>query len=296
MFLNFTNTGSETANVDDIYDLLPLEFEVQTNPDGSYEIVLEPGVYDVVFTKPGYLSHRVTKIDITDGLGATLDTVEMLGGDVVGDGEIEIDDLVDMNDNYGQVTTGKEKFDLNGDGVVNSLDRNILKKNYGKINTEEEWVDPDAIATMSLRNVSKDFILPMTCEYVITSEYGERIHPITGETSFHSGIDIVGTHHTEILAVADGEVTYAGVQSGYGNCIEVKHIINGEVIYSFYAHLSRIDVQVGDTVSQGQVIGLEGGASTDPNPGTSTGHHLHFELRSTSGSGHSLNPNNYMEF
>ena len=137
----------------------------------------------------------------------------------------------------------------------------------------------------------------MTCEYVITSEYGERIHPITGATSFHSGIDIVGEHHTEILAVADGEVTYAGVQSGYGNCVEIKHIVNGETIYSFYAHLSRIDVTVGQTVSQADVIGLEGGnPESDPNPGTSTGHHLHFELRSASGSGNSLNLNNYIEF
>ena len=230
--------------------------------------------------------------------------------------------MVDLNDNIGVVITEenkatKETYDLNEDGIVDKLDRDILKKNYGKLEETVEWVKPSAVTTattMSLRskietndselNISvlsddteeQNFILPMTCEYVITSEYGERIHPITGETKFHSGIDIVGTHHTEILAVVDGEVTYAGVQSGYGNCIEIKHIVNGETIYSFYAHLSRIDVEVGQTVSKADVIGLEGGASTDPNPGTSTGHHLHFELRSESGSGYSLNPNNYIEF
>ena len=101
---------------------------------------------------------------------------------------------------------------------------------------------------------------------------------------------------TEILAIEDGEVTFAGQQSGYGNCIEIKHIVNGETIYSFYAHLSQINVSEGESVSQGQVIGLEGGAATDPGHGTSTGHHLHFEIRTASGSGHAVNPSDYINF
>ena len=108
--------------------------------------------------------------------------------------------------------------------------------------------------------------------------------------------DLVGEHHTEILTIADGVVTYAGVQNGYGNCVEIKHNINGKTLYSFYAHLSKIEVKVGQKVEAGEIIGLEGGAETDPNHGTSTGHHLHFEIRTASGSGHSINPNDYIEF
>lgn len=141
----------------------------------------------------------------------------------------------------------------------------------------------------------KDFILPMSCSYTITSPYGTRTHPITGATKKHTGIDISGTHHTNIFAVADGEVTFAGVQSGYGNCIEIKHVVNGETIYSFYAHLSKIDVKKGDKVTQGQKIALEGGdPKSDPNPGSSTGHHLHFEIRNASKK--DVNPNNYIKF
>ncbi|MCR5145933.1 MAG: M23 family metallopeptidase, partial [Clostridia bacterium] len=67
--------------------------------------------------------------------------------------------------------------------------------------------------------------------------------------------------------------------------------------YSFYAHMSQIDVQVGDTVTQGQVIGLEGGdPATDQNPGRTTGHHLHFEIRSNSGYTNHVNPHDYLEF
>ena len=97
--------------------------------------------------------------------------------------------------------------------------------------------------------------------------------------------------------MADGVVTFAGFQNGFGNCVEIKHVVNGETIYSFYAHLSRIDVQANQSVKQGCVIGLEGGdPNTDPNPGSSTGHHLHFEIRKASGYGNDVNPHDYLNF
>ena len=98
------------------------------------------------------------------------------------------------------------------------------------------------------------------------------------------------------MSVADGEVTFAGVNTAFGNCVEIKHVVNGETIYSFYAHLSKIDVKVGQKVTQSQVIGLEGGATTDPNHGYSTGHHLHFEIRNRSGYGNDVDPCDYIKF
>ncbi|MBO5479083.1 MAG: peptidoglycan DD-metalloendopeptidase family protein, partial [Clostridia bacterium] len=272
---------------------------IQTNADGSYEIdIAEVGTYQLVVAKTGYLSYTVTNIEVQPGDTIDLGEYALLAGDVISDGEIKLNDLVNLNDNIGVVITEENKiFDLNEDGNIDSLDRQILKKNYAKRAETVEWVSPNAVSLMSLRSEEQDFILPMTCEYTITSGYGYRIHPITGETKLHAGIDLVGTHHTEILAVVDGEVTYAGVQSGYGNCVEIKHIVNGETIYSFYAHLSEIDVTVGQSITQGEVIGKEGGdPETDPNPGNSTGHHLHFELRSASGSGHSIDPSTYIAF
>ena len=119
---------------------------------------------------------------------------------------------------------------------------------------------------------------------------------LTGVKKRHTGIDLGVEHQSEVISVADGKVTFAGVQNGFGNCVEVKHVVKGVTIYSFYAHLSRIDVKAGDTVVQGQVVGLEGGATTDPNPGSSTGHHLHFEIRKASGYLNDVNPNDYFEF
>ena len=294
--------------------------KVETEDDGSFIVKLQAvDKYDILVVKQGYLNYRVTDIEVTEGEIIELDEYSLIAGDIVKTDEIEIDDLVTLNDSFGVTITDANKStngicDLNEDGIVNSLDRNILKTNYGKTAETVKWTNPNAMALMmsidegieaqSIESVDeqgetdlkKDYILPMTCDYVISSNYGNRAHPVTGETKLHSGIDIVGTHHTQILSVADGEVTYAGVQSGYGNCVEIKHAVNGVTVYSFYAHLSQIDVSLGDIVSQGDVIGLEGGAESDPNHGTSTGHHLHFEIRSASGSGNSLDPNEYIKF
>ena len=284
--------------------------KVETKEDGSFIVnVNDIEKYDILVIKDGYLNYRVNEIQVKQGEKILLDKYNLLAGDIVESGEIEIDDLVTLNDSFGVTITDENKsvigtYDFNEDGIINDLDRNILKKNYNKKSEVIIWVDPKAPVVMKysfkeecgVDSSENKFILPMTCDYTISSNYGTRAHPVTGETKFHSGIDIVGTHHTEIISVADGEVTYAGVQNGYGNCVEIKHIVDGVAIYSFYAHLSQIDVCVGDIVSQGQVIGLEGGAKTDPNHGTSTGHHLHFELRDASGSGHSLNPNDFIKF
>ena len=130
--------------------------------------------------------------------------------------------------------------------------------------------------------------------YTITSEFGYRTHPVTGVYKVHSGIDMVGKIHGNILAVADGEIVWAGIRGAYGNCVNIKHTdIEGNTFYSFYAHLSQINVIEGQTVTQGQVIGLQGGAASDPGHGSSTGSHLHFEIR-LSQNGNYQNPRKYI--
>lgn len=97
-----------------------------------------------------------------------------------------------------------------------------------------------------------------------------------GKESFHTGIDLVGNTGSNILNVKNGEVTHAGWQNGYGNCVEVKHTNEtGETFYSFYAHMrdNSICVKKGQTISEGQILGVQGST------GNSTGDHLHFEIR-----------------
>lgn len=90
-----------------------------------------------------------------------------------------------------------------------------------------------------------EYCMPIETQYgyTITSEFGYRTHPVTGIYKLHSGLDMVGKIHGNILAIANGEIVWAGVRGAYGNCVNIKHIeTDGSIFYSFYAHLSRIDV------------------------------------------------------
>ncbi len=136
---------------------------------------------------------------------------------------------------------------------------------------------------------------PLPIQGIVTSDYGYRTNPITGKEEKHTGIDISGKHRDNIISIAEGVVTFAGLQKGYGNCVELKHELENETFYSFYAHMSRVDVIVGQELEQGDIIGQEGGdPNADPNPGHSTGHHLHFEIRLKSGYGNDIDPKKYI--
>ncbi len=150
--------------------------------------------------------------------------------------------------------------------------------------------------TVTIGELEYNGTFPMPVQNAtVTSEFGARIHPVTGKQSFHTGIDLAGTWHSNITAVEKGTVVWAGVQRGYGNCVEVQHnTVNGTIYYTFYAHLARIDVMEGQEIQQGTVVGIQGGdPNRDPNPGYSTGSHLHFEIRKSQ-SGDFVNPREYL--
>ena len=104
----------------------------------------------------------------------------------------------------------------------------------------------------------------------VTSGFAMRLHPVFRQWRAHAGVDFGAPAGTPVRTVGDGAITFAGVQSGYGNVIVVKHGGDHE---TRYAHLSRIDVKVGQSVTQGQFIGAVGAT------GWATGPHLHFEFR-----------------
>jgi murein DD-endopeptidase MepM/ murein hydrolase activator NlpD len=105
----------------------------------------------------------------------------------------------------------------------------------------------------------------------INNEFGFRRNPFGGRTyEFHAGMDIDGERGDNVLAPANGVVTKAGWQGGYGNMIEIDH---GNGLTTRYGHLSRIEVAVGDEIGRGMLIGYVGST------GRSTGPHLHYELR-----------------
>ena len=124
---------------------------------------------------------------------------------------------------------------------------------------------------------SGNFIWPCACTY-ITSRVGGRIHPISGVYKYHSGMDIGCQYGDAVWASDSGTVILAGDNGGYGNCVMIDHgFVNGDHYYTLYGHLSAIYVSYGQSVSQGETIGAVGST------GVSTGPHLHFEIRNSSG-------------
>lgn len=140
---------------------------------------------------------------------------------------------------------------------------------------------------------SAGYITPISAPVRVTSEFGWRTSPITGAQEFHNGIDLVNNNpNTPIFASSEGEIIVAGAEyfSWYGNYVVIRH---SDGIYTGYAHLSRVDVSVGQKVSQGQQLGLMG------TTGPSTGEHLHFQFMDEfypSSNARFHNPRNYIDF
>ena len=126
------------------------------------------------------------------------------------------------------------------------------------------------------------FVSPLPGGAYVTCAYGWRIHPIWGDRRFHSGVDLAASQGTPIYAVAAGTVTTATYGDANGYYVALSH---GNGYGSVYCHMTNYIVSVGDSVSQGQVIGYVGST------GWSTGPHLHFEIHVN---GSAVNPMDYI--
>jgi murein DD-endopeptidase MepM/ murein hydrolase activator NlpD len=122
-----------------------------------------------------------------------------------------------------------------------------------------------------LGNGNIRLIFPLSIPAPITSIFGWRIHPITGEQRFHSGTDLGAPLGTPVLAAYAGQVAIADFLGGYGLTVALRH--NKDTQETLYGHLSELFVRPGEWVQQGMVIGRVGST------GNSTGPHLHFEFR-----------------
>lgn len=119
-----------------------------------------------------------------------------------------------------------------------------------------------------------DFMIPVDEGIPVTSEYGTRTHPTTGEVKKHKGIDYGGPLGSPIYATAPGSVVGAGEKSGFGYWVVIDHEVEGKTVSSVYGHMpgDSITVAIGDKVTAGQQIAEIG------SEGRSTGAHLHFEI------------------
>jgi murein DD-endopeptidase MepM/ murein hydrolase activator NlpD len=116
----------------------------------------------------------------------------------------------------------------------------------------------------------------------IGSYFGARRDPFTGEPESHPGIDIIAIYGSRILAPADGTVLVAERKGDYGNLVILDH---GNGVTTRYGHLARFQVQSGQSVRRGDIVGYVG------NTGRATAPHLHYEVRLND---RAVNPKTYL--
>ena len=173
-----------------------------------------------------------------------------------------------------------EEDNANLKDYINNL---INEKKSVKLNSDNNSTTSTSnneVSSEQKSNSSSGFMRPAPGG--VTDPFGPRVHPVTGKRSVHTGADLWAAYGTPILASKSGTVVEAGWNTAYGNMVIIDH---GDGTSTLYGHSSRLAVQAGQHVSQGQVIAYVGST------GYSTGPHLHFGIMIN---GQWVNPMNYI--
>ena len=183
--------------------------------------------------------------------------------------------------------TGEDSTPLRGMG---GSDPALLRPNYSMVKTHKDLVrlmhrsldqvDVEILADKQYKAEIQKFLenqkklLAYTpsiwpIKGWLSSRFGYRTSPFTGEKEFHRGIDIAARRNAPIIAPADGVVASVGKEYGYGKVLSIRH---GHGVVTRYAHLNKAVVKKGQFVKRGETVALVG------NTGRSTGTHLHYEV------------------
>lgn len=188
---------------------------------------------------------------------------------------VPITDLVQIYENISSITGSEVPLErqANADSVYSLLRYGYTGSGSGFVGSDVPFIGADG------------FCSPIGEHWrnVVTSEFGSRIDPITGQRRGHTGIDLAVPTGTPIRAALPGTVTVSSYdQGGYGYYIKIDH---GNGLSTLYGHCSQLMVSVGRTVEGGTVVAMSGST------GRSTGPHLHFEVRVN---GDRVNPRSYL--
>lgn len=143
------------------------------------------------------------------------------------------------------------------------------ENNQNDFEEEEIKITKEDIRKLDLSKIESYELYWPVVSTKITSEFGNRMHPVLKENRFHRGVDISSVKGAAVNSGVKGIVTYAGVKGNYGNMIEVRR---SDGLKVRYAHLSKIEVRVGQRIQEGDKIGEVGST------GMATGPHLHYEV------------------
>ncbi len=196
-----------------------------------------------------------------------------LGGEIYAYSKAVFDENFNKPININQVLSAKQTAKILKAQKLNKKPTKTAKK----LKTQE-------VKTVNSSNITNSMCLPVNG--FVTSEFCYRVHPISGEYRFHSGIDIGAKQGENIKSSLDGTVAYVDEkgETSYGKYIMVRH---SQGVTTLYGHCSKIIAKVGQIVKKGEVIAKVGST------GNSTGPHLHFEVKVN---GVKLNPRLFADF
>ena len=181
-----------------------------------------------------------------------------------------------------RLKANKEIIDEDLEKIQNTLDKlrdeeDLMEEESKRIEAEiKELEQQYEDLKLQYSNSNGVLLWPSDNTYRVASYYGMRLHPVYKVMKLHKGIDIAASKNTNILASADGTVTYVGNDSdGYGKYFIIYHGTDkdGVKISTLYAHCNKILVKKGDSVKRGDIVGLVG------KTGCATGYHIHYEVR-----------------
>jgi murein DD-endopeptidase MepM/ murein hydrolase activator NlpD len=234
-----TSTWSGALN-DEKREISQLRAQLQDRVDA---MAIRLGAINANILRLNALGKRLTDMANIDHREFNFDAEPATGGPE-NDGEGVGAQIPDLTQMFNEV---EQRVELR-DAQLGALENVILAR---KLNEE---IHPEG------RPVHQGFI---------SSSFGQRMDPFTGEEAVHKGVDFAGSRGDEVVAVAAGVVTWAGERAGYGKLVEISH---GGGFTTRYAHNEKSLVNVGDTVTRGEPIALMGST------GRSTGPHVHFEV------------------
>lgn len=165
-------------------------------------------------------------------------------------------------------TLKRLKNKICANGVIQKMSQSYAKLKQKDINSDIAFIK--SLSNLESMIVKMPLGMPIKNVLRFSSSFGYRRDPVHGRRAFHSGQDLVAKYGTSIISTGSGVVTKAGWFSGYGWCVDVAHDFG---MSTRYAHLSAINVHVGQVVHPNSLLGNEG------NSGKSTGAHLHYEIR-----------------
>jgi murein DD-endopeptidase MepM/ murein hydrolase activator NlpD len=236
-----------------------------------------------------YEAYAIQKGDqlarIAEGRGITLDTIYSFNNIKNARG-IRIGQLIKIPNMSGILHTAKEGDDVASVATAYGVSADRIIEANGLFTVTlaagSKVFVPDArLSSFALKEISGDLFRWPVGGW-ITSYYGWRNDPFTGDRRFHNGLDIGSAYGTPVGAAVDGNVVGTGYSPVLGNFISISHYSGYQTLY---AHLSRIVVKSGQRVAQGQLIGNVGTS------GYSTGSHLHFSVYKW---GRPMNPANVL--